>query len=137
MKEKQTYRLKNGAVALFLMAAGVADLTTLIPFVGDFVGPIFWTLAAVYLWRKGLGLVNAKRLGAELISFVCELIPGVQEFPTIFIASVAIVAMSRIEDKTGFKIPLKGKGVKGRVPVNHDGVRAPQKQIDTDETLAA
>ncbi len=130
MEEKPQYRLKNGSVFAFIAVAAFADLTTLVPFVGDFVGPVFWGLTTVYLWKKGLGLVNGKRLAAEGISFIAELIPGVQEFPTILLASIAIVAMSRIEDKTGIKIPTKGAS-RARSPANHNGIRLPETQTTT------
>lgn len=122
---KPQYRLRGASVFLFLIAAGFADLLTFIPFVGDVVSPIFWFCAAVYLWKKGLGFINGKRLAVETISFIAELIPAVQEFPTIFIAAVAIVVMSRVEDKTGIKMPLKGG--KGRNPMNKNGMRLPDK----------
>ncbi|MES2314615.1 MAG: hypothetical protein V4524_01610 [Patescibacteria group bacterium] len=126
MKEKPQYHLDNGAIFKFLAVAGFADLITFIPITGDFVSPVFWLCASLYLWKKGLGLINARRLGVELISFIAELIPGIQEFPTILAAAIAIVVMSRIEDKTGFKIPLKGRGTNS--PVNNNRVRLPETQ---------
>jgi hypothetical protein len=129
MNEETQYRLGNGSVAIFLAAAGFADALTFVPALGDFVDPIFWGCALFYLWHKGLGLVNGKRIAVETISFVAELIPGVQELPTIFIAAVAIVVMSRTEDKTGIKIP--GKGSTSRPHLNHNGVRLPETNTTT------
>ncbi|MDD5165474.1 MAG: hypothetical protein PHG25_02980 [Candidatus Pacebacteria bacterium] len=123
MEGKHQYRIKNAAI--ILVVAGFADALTFIPGAGDIVAFIYWPLAAVYFWKNGLGFVNGRRLAVEAISFVAELIPVAQEFPTIFAATAAIVAMSRVEDKTGFKIPLKGGGNR-RAPVNHGGVRLPQ-----------
>ncbi len=135
MNEETKYRLGNGSVAIFLAAAGFSDALTFIPAVGDIVDPIFWACAVAYLWHKGLGIVNGKRIAVEAISFIAELIPGVQEFPTIFIAAVAIVVMSRTEDKIGIKIPGKG-GVGGnpaRPHLNHNGVRLPPENINLND----
>lgn len=116
-----------GIFLIFL--AFVADVLTLIPLAGDFVGWIFWAIMAIIFWKLGLGLVNWRRFVPALISTVAELFPAVQELPTIIAGMVAILILSRIEDKTGLKVfPSKSKpGVTPprvkRVPPNQNGVR--------------
>ena len=43
---------------VLLLLALVADIATIIPFVGDFVGPVFWGLITVFFWKKGMGIIN-------------------------------------------------------------------------------
>ena len=139
MDENKKKRIGNIASAVLIIAALIADLFSLIPFVGDFVGPIFWIGASVYFWKSGLGLVNGRRLATSVISMVAELIPGVQEFPTIVAGMIIIVAMTRVEDKTGISLnPAKGGklGPKANIagtrmpppqmPLNQGGIRPPK-----------
>lgn len=122
-------RISNLATGILLALAGVADALTLIPFVGDFVGPIFWVLASVYFWKAGLGLLNGKRLATTVISTVAELIPVAQALPTIFVGILAITMMTRFEDKTGITVPGTHMGAKANVA----GVRQPPPRIHTNE----
>ncbi|HEY9583862.1 MAG TPA: hypothetical protein VJI66_02790 [Candidatus Paceibacterota bacterium] len=130
--KKVNYRIGALAIVLLVALAGIFDLLSLIPFVGDIVGPIFWIIASIYFWKAGLGLVNGKRLATAAISLIAELIPAVQELPMILAGIVAIIIMTRIEDKTGISLnPLSKKpGVtpprNQRRPANVDGVRLPR-----------
>jgi hypothetical protein len=120
-------RITNAAGAILVVAALVADLFTLIPLVGDFVGPIFWVLASVYFWRQGMGIVSGKQGVTKIISTIAELIPGVQELPTIFVAMLIIVGTTRLEDKTGISANVLTKGKMGP-KMNVEGMRhAPPK----------
>jgi hypothetical protein len=137
MDDKPKYRLANVAILGIMSLAGLADLITFIPIAGDIIGPIFWVGASVYFWKSGLGMINPRRLAASLLSFVAELIPIVQEFPTIIVGTAAIIIMSRIEDRTGLSLnPLQKKpGItppRGRkLGMNNKvGVRTPN--INTD-----
>jgi hypothetical protein len=133
-KQPINYRISGGMFAILALLAGLADLLTLIPFVGTAVGPIFWVLATIYFWKVGLGLVNGRRLATTIISIVAELVPAVQAFPTILAGTIAVVIMTRIEDRTGISLtPAKKVGVTPprnvRVPVNKTpGVRPPRIQ---------
>ena len=131
-------RISNKAVASLLGIATVADLVTLIPVAGDFVGPIFWVCVAIYLWKKGCGLVNVRRLVTELISMVGEMIPVVQEFPLIIAGTALVMVLIRFEDKTGINPHKNMAGKSGgkmsidgrreappRIPVNQGNVRPP------------
>lgn len=117
MENKKTYRIGTLAIVIFLTIAIVFDLFTLIPLVGDFLGWIFWFGASVYLWKSGHGLANWKILTPEIISITGELIPGIQELPTIIASSLIIIIMSRIEDRTGFSLlPKTTKKLPGTTP---------------------
>ena len=122
-KEKPKHRIGWLAIIVLLLVSGIADLTTLIPLVGDFVGPVFWICMSWYLWKTKHGLINWKNLVPELISLVAELIQIVQEFPTIIGATIVIIVISRLEDKTGIKLTPPSK-IK---PLNQGGVRKPSQ----------
>jgi hypothetical protein len=132
-KQKTKYRIGTVAVILLIVTAVIADLITLIPIAGDIVGPLYWIIVSVYLWKAGLGFVNGRRLAVEAISIVAELIPVVQELPAILAGVIAIIIMTRIEDRTGISLnPLKKKGVTpprmSRQPLNSTpGVRPPRQ----------
>ncbi len=132
---KPNYRMGRTSIVIIVFLAGVADLLSVIPFVGDFISPIFWLFAAVYFWKNGLGMLNPGRLATSLISLVAEIIPFVQALPTIFAGTVVIIVMSRIEDRTGFSLnPLKKPGVTPprmqRSGVNTTaGIRPPNSQL--------
>jgi len=136
MEDKQpiNYRISGGMSTILILLAGLADLLTLIPFVGDVVGPLFWVLASIYFWKAGLGLVNGRRLATTVVSTVIELIPAAQAFPAILAGIIAVIVMVRIEDRTGISLtPAKKVGVTPprnvRVPVNKTpGVRPPRIQ---------
>ncbi len=138
-KTKLKYRIGAVGIVFLVALATLADLFSLIPFVGDIVGPIFWICASVYLWKIGCGLLNARRLATSLISMVAEMIPIVQELPLILAGMIAVIVMVRMEDKTGISIPGIGDKKSGshlvqngvnpphqqQIPLNQDGVRAP------------
>ncbi len=117
------------------------DLLTLIPIVGDVVGPVFWVGIGYYFWKKGLGIFNWRRFVPEIISFIAELIPGVQELPSMFLGMIIIALLTKIEQKTGIN-PInlvKGKITPPRIvrkPLNSGGVRQPKSSdisIKTEE----
>lgn len=136
-------RIGNGMAAVILATAIVFDLGTLIPFVGDFVAPIFFIGLSLYLWKAKCGFLNAGRLASQIVSFVCEMFPGLQELPTIVLSAALIIILVRLEEKTGISImkpmsqgqnPLNGGGIRppsagptNLVPLNRDGVRQPYR----------
>lgn len=137
---KPNARIGIPAGIFWLISATVADLLSLIPFVGDIVGPLFWICFSIYLWKIGCGFLNARRLATEIISAVGEMIPVVQEFPLILVGTILVILMIVFEDKTGIKVmPTKGKfsiaqkGVDGNY-LNKEKVRNLfQKGIGQDE----
>ena len=136
------YRISKQTTVILIGLAGIADIFTLIPFVGDFLGWIFWIIMSVVFWKLGLGLVNFRKLTSMLISTAIEFIPVVQMLPTITAAMAAIIFFSRLEDKTGLKIlPSKSKpGITKpklqRNPVNSTaGIRQPRNMIKPEQTI--
>jgi hypothetical protein len=132
MEEQKKYRISTSASFLLIVTALIFDVLTLIPIVGDFLGPLFWILASVYFWKIGMGLVNGRKLAVTIISLVIELIPVAQELPAIVLGIIVIIVMTRVEDKTGISLnPMKKPGVTPpripRAPVNATpGVRPPR-----------
>jgi hypothetical protein len=120
-----------------LFLASVADLLSLIPFVGAVSSPIFWAYAGYYFWKKGMGFINGKRIATGVLSIVAEAIPVLQALP-FAIAGIAIIFLiTKIEEKTGISIapvvggkkPLNAEGMRRAVakpsPLNQNGVRMP------------
>jgi len=103
-QQKTQYRMGNQQIINILFVAGFVDALTLIPLVGDFMGPLFWALFSLYLFIKGYGFLNTRRLVTTLTSTIFEILPGFQAFPTIFIGSVIVILLLRVEDKTGLKL---------------------------------
>lgn len=134
-------RISNLMAVLLVFIAICADLATFIPLVGDLVAPAYWFAMVIYLWTIGCGFLNARRLATELLSFVLEMIPGLQELPTIFLATILIIVFVRLEDRTGLKLakpfsegkrPLNANGFRSptgtQAPANADGRREPRRQ---------
>ncbi|MDE2188529.1 MAG: hypothetical protein KGJ35_02255 [Patescibacteria group bacterium] len=117
-------KIGNVSAIILLFLAAIADLLCLIPFVGDVVGPVFWIAVAIYLWKIGCGFINPRRLITEVISMIAELIPGVQELPTIIVGVAIIILLVRFEDQTGLSV-MKPLSAGGKLPLNQNGVRLP------------
>ena len=99
------------AMAFWTGSAFILDLVSLIPFVGDFAGPIFWISFTFYLWKSGYGFLNPKRLAVGGLDMVIKMIPVIQEIPVeLALGAAAVIAMLKIEEKTGLKLPGMGKG---------------------------
>ncbi len=131
MEEGKKHKLGNIATIILFIAACIADALSLIPFVGDLVGPIFWILASIYFWKSGMGLMNPRRLITSAISTVAELIPVVQEFPTIIAGMIIIIVLTRIEDKTGISVTSVAGG--GKPYLNSGGVRLPPPKVPLNQ----
>lgn len=141
MEQKNKHRIGSVAIVLFVCFAVVCDIIGLIPFAKDFTATIFWVISGFVLWKKGLGLLNYKKLATIAISWASSMIPFIQELPIELTAGiVAIIIISRAEEKTGAKLlgemgqskmpkPLNQGGVRVPTgpnnPANIDGVRAP------------
>jgi hypothetical protein len=146
------------AIGMWTLVSIIFDVIGIIPGVGDFAGPILMGSLTIYLWRKGYGFVNVKRLAVVGIDTVMEMIPAIQSIPINLVAgTVVILTMAKIQAKTGMPVmgkagPQKALNVQGvrqsekaivkslqeekKTPVNSGGTRAP-RILDTDETLAA
>jgi hypothetical protein len=92
-------KIGNGLALFLIILAGVADVFTLIPLVGDFVGPAFWVLVSIFLWYRGLGFLNTNRLATEIVSTVAELVPAVQELPTIITGMILVILFVRFQER--------------------------------------
>ncbi len=124
-KKKSKKHIGAAAIAVLVVLAIIADLIGLIPFVEDFAIVVYWFIVAVYLWYKGYGFVNSRRIAVMVIDVVIGMIPGVQALPQITAGIIAVIVMIRIEEKTG--ISITGAVSKGKMPgpLNSGGSRMP------------
>ncbi len=132
---KPQYRIGILAIVVLFITACIFDGLTFIPFVGDLIAWVFWVGSAIYYWKAGLGLANWKVLVPEILSFAAELVPAVQELPTMIAATVVIVAMSRVEDRFNVSL-IPGKKItpaRRPPPLNNSGIRPPRSEL-ADET---
>lgn len=138
MDKSKAHKIPTAAGIILVVVALIADLLTLIPFAGDFVSPIFWVAVSIYFWKRGMGIVTGKQGVAKIISFIAEFFPGIQALPTIFLAMLVIVGVTRFEEKTGLPISSMAGGKPGtkmnvagsrlptpKVPLNQGGIRPP------------
>ncbi len=124
-KPKKKYRIGGFAVVILFIIALFFDLISFIPFVGD----IFWVFMSYYLYKTGHGLLNLRRLVPIMVSFITESIPFLSSLPSIMAATISIIMLSRIEDKTGISITSHTNIAKPQiqVPLYQDGRRLPKK----------
>jgi hypothetical protein len=133
MNEGTNYRIGWGVSILLVVVAIIFDVLSLIPLVGSIAGPLFWVLAGVYFWYKGMGIVNGRKLAVSSISMVAEIIPAVQALPALTVGIIVMLTMMRVEDKTG--ISLKKPKIPGTTPPrlsrpqfnSQQGIRYPNK----------
>ncbi len=79
---KIKYRFAGAEIFFVMFVAIVADLLTLIPFVGDFLGWIFWLFFTMYcLFIKGI-IVKPLQLVISGASALIELVPILQMLPS-------------------------------------------------------
>ena len=109
------WKVKWGAIAL------LADLLSLIPFVGDAVGPVYWIVLTFEMHGKGYSWKNPKSLVTKIVSTVGEVIPVVQELPFIFTGFLALMGFLKVQSKLG-----PAAAVVGGQALNHNGVRLPE-----------
>lgn len=128
-------KISNLSAIILIFIAVLADLATLIPFVGDVVGPVFWIGINIYFWTVGMGIINGKKIATSAISLIAEIIPGIQALPSITVAVVAIIIMTRLEEKTGISVASLTKRTPGTTPPrlkppklnSQQGIRYPNK----------
>lgn len=126
-------RIEFTSIVILIVTAILIDILNLIPILGGIVSTFYWMFVSLYLWKTGHGLINWRSIIPESISVIIEWIPALSFIPTVFISTVIIIIISRVEDKTGISITLGGKtaGItpkrSTRVPVNGTpGIRPPR-----------
>ena len=133
MEEKKKYRIGIMASIVLVISALIADLLGIIPFVQYISAPIFWIIASIYFWSKGMGLLNGKKLASASVSWLISVIPALQMIPLEIVGGIiAIIIITRIEDRTGISLlkPLS-KGIRPprleKNPLNaKEGIRPPR-----------
>ncbi|MEK7213817.1 MAG: hypothetical protein AAB637_01745 [Patescibacteria group bacterium] len=134
MEEKGKKRIDFGMIVIWVVSAVFIDLINLIPFLGGLISSFYWIVFSFYLWKTGHGLLNWKIAISEIISIVVEWIPFLGFLPSTIASTIAIVAISRFEDKTG-KSLIPNQTMKKmtlprnqRKPVNaEEGIRPPNQ----------
>src|SRR5574343_803087 len=126
-------RIKFIAIVILIISAIFVDILNTIPLLDGIVSTFYWMFVSVYLWRTGHGLINWRSVIPESISLIIEWIHALSAIPTVFISTVLIIILSKIEDKTGVSIQLPGKtpGItpkrNTKTPVNSTpGIRPPR-----------
>ncbi len=136
-KRKVKYRIGTLGMLILFFVAALFDILSIIPGVGTLTGWMFWAGAGVYFWIVGLGIANWRVITPSLISVVWEFFPGIQAFPSILGGVLAIIILSRFEDKTGLSVlPGGKKGVRSPpkvAPLNQGGKRVPQQEDEIAE----
>jgi len=117
------------AICILIFVAIVMDLLTLIPFIGGFIGAVFWIGVGVFLWSKGFGFFNFRRAAPMVISMVAEIIPAVQALPTILAGTVAIIFIIKVQEKTGLSLNTLSNH-----PLNQNGTRMPTANLEKPST---
>jgi hypothetical protein len=120
------HKIGWGMAIILLIAAGIGDLASLIPLVGTIVGPIFFAGVSIYMWKIGLGFVNARRLITMGLATVAEILPAVQELPAMLTGMAALLVLVYAQEKTGISVTNLAKG---KAPLNSGGVRAPSGSV--------
>lgn len=103
-EEEKKNRIGSGIILILIILAGMVDLINLIPIVGGLVSTGYWIVLSYYLWKTGHGLFNWKVAVPEIISVVVEWVPMVSFLPSVMAGTLAIVAISRFQDKTGINL---------------------------------
>lgn len=128
MKE---HRITNTAAVILVVLAIICDIIGLIPFVESFIAVLYWIGAGIYMWLRGMGIFNGKLLASESISLASSIIPAIQALPGITVGIIAVIIISRAEEKTGISVSAirSGKGIRlppPKIPLNNNGTRAPR-----------
>lgn len=125
------YRLGWISIIAMLSVGLISDIATIIPFVGDVVGPLFWIFMSGFLYFKKHGLMSWRTFLPSITSLVIEVIPVLQEIPTFTLAVAIIATLSRLEDSLGINVSGVASVMKGNIsglrkaPLNQGGVRRP------------
>lgn len=131
-KNTQTkYRLESRHVFNIVFWAISFDSLTLIPFVGNFLGPLYWIVFSLYLLRRGCGFINGRRLATAAASVVIEMIPVLSVLPTLTLGSVIVIALIRAEDVLGMQKGMTGSWTKKGIGQSMENIGKAKAQIET------
>lgn len=128
--EEPNYRIGFGMSAILIFLAVCADLIGMIPFMQYVTAGAFWIGAELYFHIKGIKTFSGKALPIKVVSWLISLIPFLQSIPVeIVSATIAIIVVTRIEDRSKIKV-IQKQGVTPprlqRRPVNNEpGIRRP------------
>lgn len=114
------------------MVSLIFDAVNVIPILGTAMAGCYWIGLTFYLKKTGHGIISWRRLAPTLVSLAIEIMPFLQVLPSIFASTLAIIILSRLEDRTGLNI-VKHASPKMRLPrkpqpLNQDGVRGPRQR---------
>jgi hypothetical protein len=108
--EENRPKLETVQIVGMFAAACAGDLVTLIPLTGWLVTSTFWAVLSIYLWRKGFGFVNTRRLATMAISLVAGWIPVLEALPELIVGVSVVIALMKAEEKTGISVTSLAKG---------------------------
>lgn len=91
-------------IIVLIILSGLVDLMNPIPVLGGLISTGYWIAFSFYSWKTGHGLFNWKVAMTEIISVIAEWIPVVSALPSVVAGTILIVAISRIQDKTGINL---------------------------------
>lgn len=122
-EEEKPRRITNTTAALMLSFALLVDLIQALLTAAAGVGLVLNTLVSVFVgfclwfWFKlhGVGFISdPKRFLTLMAQSLGEVIPAINNLPIFFAGALITIILTRIEDKTGIKIPTPS--VKGATP---------------------
>ncbi len=134
MEEKKKNRIGFGMIIVLIVSAGIVDIVNIIPIIGGFTTTAYWAAISWYLWKTGHGLFNWKIVIPEIASVVLEWIPYLSFTPSVVVATIGIIFISKFEDKTGISLmpiaAIKKMTLPRRSPpLNaNPGIREPRSQ---------
>ncbi|MEI8327886.1 MAG: hypothetical protein WCG02_02005 [Candidatus Taylorbacteria bacterium] len=125
-KKKAKKHIGGMGIAILVFLALVADIIGLIPFAEIAVSTIYFGGLSIYLWTKGYGFVNGRRLAVIVIDLVIGWIPAVQALPQITLGIIVLIVLIRTEEKTGISALSGLSPGKKILPLNKGGTRLPE-----------
>jgi len=105
--QDKKYRVSRKAFIWMLIFAIILDLISLIPAINVITLGVGAVLFGIWWWKLGLGLINPKKVVTYGVTAIVEAIPIVSWLPGLTVGVIVIFIYSRIEDKTGIKLPSK------------------------------
>lgn len=120
------------SIAILIFLAAICDLISLIPGAGDITGPIYWTLVSIFLWQKGYGFLNPRRLATSGISMLGEIIPVIQSLPLTLVGIIIVIYMLKRRNDSGDKTKTTENNKREPQrpkPLNQNERREPARKI--------
>lgn len=104
-------KISNTTGALMVATAGILDLISIIPVVGQALASVgSFVIFLIWFLILGLPLVTPKKLLTTLSAYVIEIIPAISALPAITVGVILMIVLTRAEEKTGIQL-LDKKGV--------------------------